>query len=134
MAHNTSRSGLICPEPCCGSTYSTKSNLNRHIKSKHGPRVWMACQKELPNQTWNVKRHMRTCDECKKHENPQVTSSPSVQSESNNSAILPMLNDVPQDALVMNQFDDIAEDQDLYDLFQWNPEDFNYPQSREDKA
>ncbi|KAE9576675.1 hypothetical protein CGMCC3_g7125 [Colletotrichum fructicola] len=66
MVCGTSSSSLRCTNIQCNSTFSTRSNMNRHIKSKHGPKVRAACGKEFLNQPWNIKRHMSTCNECKK--------------------------------------------------------------------
>ncbi|KAK1842505.1 hypothetical protein CCHR01_14844 [Colletotrichum chrysophilum] len=54
-----------CPQPSCQSTtYSTRSNLARHMRSKHGPKARMACGEERANHTSNKKRHERNCKKC----------------------------------------------------------------------
>ncbi|KAL3301486.1 hypothetical protein RB213_002591 [Colletotrichum asianum] len=72
---SSSSSSLRCVKPECNATFSTKSNLNRHIKSKHGPKVQAACGKEFPNQPWNIKRHMSACSDCKRKKDDSSTSS-----------------------------------------------------------
>ncbi|KAK1457584.1 hypothetical protein CCUS01_09698 [Colletotrichum cuscutae] len=55
-------SKLACEEPGCNlKAFSTRSNLIRHNKSKHGQRVRMPCGKNLPNHACNCRRHKKSC-------------------------------------------------------------------------
>ncbi|KAK1457585.1 hypothetical protein CCUS01_09699 [Colletotrichum cuscutae] len=67
MSNKASRplSKLCCLEPICAMrVFSTQSNLNRHMRAKHGPSVPVFCGKLLPNHSSNVKRHTNTCQDC----------------------------------------------------------------------
>ncbi|KAK1536838.1 uncharacterized protein CCOS01_02158 [Colletotrichum costaricense] len=60
-----SSSQLKCKEHGCGTkTYSTQSNLRRHVRSKHGEPVLMSCGRLLPKHTSNIKRHRDKCKGC----------------------------------------------------------------------
>ncbi|KXH61316.1 hypothetical protein CSAL01_09047 [Colletotrichum salicis] len=55
-------SKLRCEKPGCElTTFTTRSNLNRHNHSKHGTAVHMSCGKTLPNHKSNIKRHQKSC-------------------------------------------------------------------------
>ncbi|KAK1509640.1 hypothetical protein CTAM01_01763 [Colletotrichum tamarilloi] len=59
-------SKLACEEPGCNlKTFSTRSNLIRHNKSKHGQKVRMPCGKNLPNHACNCRRHKKSCQKCR---------------------------------------------------------------------
>ncbi|KAG7051828.1 hypothetical protein JMJ77_0002444 [Colletotrichum scovillei] len=46
---------------CEHRTYSSLSNLKRHINSKHKQAVQMSCGKFFSNHQSNIKRHKNTC-------------------------------------------------------------------------
>ncbi|KAK1980136.1 hypothetical protein LZ30DRAFT_145089 [Colletotrichum cereale] len=57
--------GFPCQVPSCMSNpFPTKANLNRHVKSKHGPRVRMPCGKLLKYHPCNTQRHQKSCRAC----------------------------------------------------------------------
>ncbi|KAK1964856.1 hypothetical protein LY78DRAFT_124782 [Colletotrichum sublineola] len=55
--------------PClmlgCTKTFSTKANLKRHHKAKHGSRYRALCGRLLHNHASNNRRHLDTCPTCK---------------------------------------------------------------------
>ncbi|KAF6803491.1 hypothetical protein CSOJ01_10850 [Colletotrichum sojae] len=54
-----------CAQPgCCSKPFRTKSNLTRHVKSKHGPKVTMLCGEKRANHTFNNRRHEVNCSRC----------------------------------------------------------------------
>ncbi|KXH35810.1 hypothetical protein CSIM01_00524 [Colletotrichum simmondsii] len=64
-ADTRSPSDFSCKEPGCQlKTFSTRSNLNRHNKSKHGQQVQMPCGKSLQNHASNSRRHKMSCRKC----------------------------------------------------------------------
>ncbi|EQB51180.1 hypothetical protein CGLO_09303 [Colletotrichum gloeosporioides Cg-14] len=68
-----------CNESSCHAKYfSTSSNLKRHMRSKHGPKVRMACGEERQNHSSNKKRHQSSCSKCKTiaAQQANVTSAP----------------------------------------------------------
>ncbi|KAK2732197.1 hypothetical protein CKAH01_02143 [Colletotrichum kahawae] len=61
-----STSAFKCKEASCHSShFATRSNLLRHIRSKHGPKIRMACGEERSNHASNNKRHQSSCKKCK---------------------------------------------------------------------
>ncbi|KAK1536837.1 uncharacterized protein CCOS01_02157 [Colletotrichum costaricense] len=51
-----------CEKPGCElTTFTTRSNLNRHNYSKHGTAIRMSCGKPFPNHKSNIKRHQKSC-------------------------------------------------------------------------
>ncbi|KAK1842227.1 hypothetical protein CCHR01_15135 [Colletotrichum chrysophilum] len=68
-----------CKEQNCHSKhFTTSSNLKRHMRSKHGPKVRMACGEERQNHSSNKKHHQSSCSKCKNIAAQQVnvTSAP----------------------------------------------------------
>ncbi|CAH0669214.1 unnamed protein product [Spodoptera exigua] len=76
LAHNNIRP-FPCKQPNCNKAYTSKSHLDRHINSVHGPQEkdvvynCSECSKTFANRQ-NLKRHLNTvhaiqftCDECK---------------------------------------------------------------------
>ncbi|KAK1535334.1 hypothetical protein CPAR01_08876 [Colletotrichum paranaense] len=58
-------SKLRCEKPGCElTTFTTRSNLNRHNHSKHGTAIRMSCGKALPDHKSNIKRHQKACVKC----------------------------------------------------------------------
>ncbi|KAK1457586.1 hypothetical protein CCUS01_09700 [Colletotrichum cuscutae] len=64
VARAEAPSRFYCKEPSRDRTFSTQSNLKRHIQSKHGTPVQMPCGKDLPNHTSNTMRHQKSCGKC----------------------------------------------------------------------
>ncbi|KXH35586.1 hypothetical protein CNYM01_13815 [Colletotrichum nymphaeae SA-01] len=65
-AETKSLPDFSCKEPGCElKTFSTRSNLNRHNKSKHGQQVQMPCGKSLQNHVSNCRRHKDSCQRCR---------------------------------------------------------------------
>ncbi|KAK1466875.1 hypothetical protein CMEL01_10868 [Colletotrichum melonis] len=57
---------LFCVEPGCElTTFTTRSNLNRHNLSKHGLKVHMPCGREQQNHKSNIERHKKSCQRCR---------------------------------------------------------------------
>ncbi|UQC77671.1 uncharacterized protein CLUP02_03141 [Colletotrichum lupini] len=57
---------LFCVEPSCElTTFTTRSNLNRHSLSKHGLKVHMPCGREQQNHKSNIERHKKSCQRCR---------------------------------------------------------------------
>ncbi|KAK1674501.1 hypothetical protein BDP55DRAFT_176521 [Colletotrichum godetiae] len=54
-----------CQALGCTSTYSSQSNLNRHIKAKHGVYVQMPCGKLRQDHGSNSRRHKLRCPDCR---------------------------------------------------------------------
>ncbi|KAK1637267.1 hypothetical protein BDP81DRAFT_427067 [Colletotrichum phormii] len=61
VAGNKKATKSRCQEPGCDRTFSSPSNLTRHINSKHREAVHMSCGKHFPNHKSNIKRHQETC-------------------------------------------------------------------------
>lgn len=62
MSSVDSKTKSRCGAPGCENrTYSSPSNLKRHIKAKHNQAVEMLCGKSFPNHPSNIKRHMDSC-------------------------------------------------------------------------
>ncbi|KAK1674502.1 hypothetical protein BDP55DRAFT_666674 [Colletotrichum godetiae] len=54
---------LRCEKPGCELTnFTTRSNLKRHTRSKHGTSIPMSCGRTLQNHTSNIKRHQKSCE------------------------------------------------------------------------
>ncbi|KAK1466876.1 hypothetical protein CMEL01_10869 [Colletotrichum melonis] len=63
---NRASSNLRCEEAGCESkTYSTPSNLARHIQSKHGEPVQMPCGIIRQDHRSNSRRHQFGCSGCR---------------------------------------------------------------------
>ncbi|KAK1714106.1 uncharacterized protein BDZ83DRAFT_734547 [Colletotrichum acutatum] len=59
-------SSFRCEEIGCENrTYSTASNLARHIQSMHGEPVQMPCGMIRQNHPWNSRRHQLGCSGCR---------------------------------------------------------------------
>lgn len=64
-SHNLPRGSFRCIMTDCRSRpFTTKANLNRHVKSKHGRRAMMPCGKFLGNYSCNLQRHKASCLMC----------------------------------------------------------------------
>lgn len=65
-ARNRAPSNFRCEEVGCESrTYSTPSNLARHIQSKHGEPAHMPCGIIRQDHPSNSRRHQLGCSECR---------------------------------------------------------------------
>lgn len=71
----TRKAAYTCPNSGCLGTFSTKSNLQRHIRSKHGLPIQTPCGRKS-SSSWNLKRHTVSCQQCRKlmHSNMNQTS------------------------------------------------------------
>ncbi|KAF9877278.1 hypothetical protein CkaCkLH20_04978 [Colletotrichum karsti] len=112
MANKTSQAKLNCTEPNCSATFTTKSNLTRHIKAVHGQKSRMACQKRLSNQPWNIKRHVESCDECKRHTH-RAASDDGLNGEDNKNNTNGNTNDKMNDTIDDNTNGSIVADIDM---------------------
>ncbi|KAH9243799.1 hypothetical protein K456DRAFT_1756602 [Colletotrichum gloeosporioides 23] len=115
-------SSLRCTKVECSSTFSTKSNLNRHLRSKHGPKAHAACGKEFPNQPWNIKRHMKACGECKRKMDDKSSSPEKRQNNADNLNLYAF----PFEYEAAGQHDSISGDIGSFDTISWGYEEYPF--------
>ncbi|TID01975.1 hypothetical protein CH35J_003940 [Colletotrichum higginsianum] len=64
-----------CHEPGCESKpFASPSNLKRHAKAKHGPKVTMPCGKKRSDHSSNNKRHEKSCRPCQQARGDAVSA------------------------------------------------------------
>ncbi|KAH9243798.1 hypothetical protein K456DRAFT_29038 [Colletotrichum gloeosporioides 23] len=115
-----------CKEPNCHSKrFTTSSNLKRHMRSKHGPKVRMACGEERQNHSSNKKRHQSSCSKCKTIAAQQVNVTSATKSHGINHAGPTTFNSVT--AMFEAEPNDYAVElnQELFDVFCWTYESLN---------
>ncbi|KAK2732095.1 hypothetical protein CKAH01_02041 [Colletotrichum kahawae] len=112
-----------CKESDCHSKhFATSSNLKRHMRSKHGPKVRMACGEERQNHSSNKKRHQSSCSKCKTITAQQVNVASAPKNQDVNH--LDPTNFDSETAMFEAQPKDYATDlnQELFDLLYWTYE------------
>ncbi|KAK1674503.1 hypothetical protein BDP55DRAFT_632948 [Colletotrichum godetiae] len=99
---------LRCEAPGCEHrTYSSPSNLKRHINSKHNQAIQMSCGKSLPNHQSNIKRHKDACG-CTVLDQPLVPAvgngvgTPTMHTTTNNATMTSTFEDVLD--MMLNEF------------------------------